>query len=215
MFLNLYLYERFDNGKRVAKSPAFLCGCDRVFNHVQFSAGGCFYYRAFRLVRFQICLSPFVTAIGAVFLTAGLALQGSVSNYAAGVLLIIFRLFKVGDTLLTLGVYGVIEEMKLSYTTLCNEDEELITIPNKQMIGDILVNSFEYRVVESSIGVSYAQDPSVAIEVIYDVWVHHPKVSKTHTPVVGIAKFGDSAIELGLRYWVPTKHFLKHSIRLI
>lgn len=161
------------------------------------------------LGKIGISIAPFVAAIGAVSLTAGLALQGSVSNYAAGVLLIISRPFKVGDTLLVSGVYGVVEEIRLSYTTLCNEDEELITIPNKQMIGDILVNSFEYRVVESSIGVSYAQDPSVAIEVIYDVLVHHPKVSKTHTPVVGIAKFGDSAIELGLRYWVPTKHFFK------
>ncbi|NCD11739.1 MAG: mechanosensitive ion channel family protein [Epsilonproteobacteria bacterium] len=161
------------------------------------------------LGKIGISIAPFVAAIGAVSLTAGLALQGSVSNYAAGVLLIISRPFKVGDTLLVAGVYGVVEEIRLSYTTLCNEDEELITIPNKQMIGDILVNSFEYRVVESSIGVSYAQDPSVAIEVIYDVLVGNPKVSNVHMPVVGIAKFGDSAIELGLRYWVPTKHFFK------
>lgn len=161
------------------------------------------------LGKIGISIAPFVAAIGAVSLTAGLALQGSVSNYAAGVLLIISRPFKVGDTLSVAGVYGVVEEIKLSYTVLRNEDEELITVPNKQMIGDVLVNSFDVRVVESSIGVSYEQDPAKAISLIKEVLSGFKDVSKEHKPVVGIAKFGDSSIELGLRYWVPTKSFFK------
>ena len=161
-----------------------------------------------------ISIAPFVAAIGAVSLTAGLALQGSVSNYAAGVLLIINRPFKVGDTISVAGVYGVVEEIKLAYTALRNEDEELITVPNKQMIGDILVNSFEFRVVESTIGVSYEQNPEKAIEIIMEVLNTQQEVSKEHKPVVGIAKFGDSAIEIGLRYWVPTKSFFKTQYEL-
>lgn len=161
------------------------------------------------LGKIGISIAPFVAAIGAVSLTAGLALQGSVSNYAAGVLLIISRPFKVGDTLSVAGVYGVVEEIKLSYTMLRNEDEELITVPNKQMIGDVLVNSFDVRVVESSIGVSYEQDPAKAISLIKEVLSGFKDVSKEHKPVVGIAKFGDSSIEVGLRYWVPTKSFFK------
>lgn len=156
-----------------------------------------------------ISIAPFVAAIGAVSLTAGLALQGSVSNYAAGVLLIISRPFKVGDTLSISGFYGVVEEIKLSYTVLRNEDEELITIPNKKMIGDVLVNSFDVRVVESSIGVAYEEEPAKAIALIKEVLSGCKDVSKTHKPVVGIAKFGDSSIEIGLRYWVPTKSFFK------
>ena len=161
------------------------------------------------LGKIGISIAPFVAAIGAVSLTAGLALQGSVSNYAAGVLLIISRPFKVGDTLSVAGVYGVVEEIKLSYTVLRNEDEELITVPNKQMIGDVLVNSFDVRVVESRIGVSYEQDPAKAISLIKEVLSGFKDVSKEHKPVVGIAKFGDSSIEVGLRYWVPTKSFFK------
>ncbi|WP_263833742.1 mechanosensitive ion channel family protein [Sulfurospirillum oryzae] len=156
-----------------------------------------------------ISIAPFVAAIGAVSLTAGLALQGSVSNYAAGVLLIISRPFKVGDTLSISGFYGVVEEIKLSYTVLRNEDEELITIPNKKMIGDVLVNSFDVRVVESGIGVAYEEDPAKAIALIKEVLSSFKDVSKEHKPVVGIAKFGDSSIELGLRYWVPTKSYFK------
>ena len=161
------------------------------------------------LGKIGISIAPFVAAIGAVSLTAGLALQGSVSNYAAGVLLIISRPFKVGDTLSVAGVYGVVEEIKLSYNVLRNEDEELITVPNKQMIGDVLVNSFDVRVVESRIGVSYEQDPAKAISLIKEVLSGFKDVSKEHKPVVGIAKFGDSSIEVGLRYWVPTKSFFK------
>ena len=166
------------------------------------------------LGKIGISIAPFVAAIGAVSLTAGLASQGSVSNYAAGVLLIINRPFKVGDTISVAGVYGVVEEIKLAYTALRNEDEELITVPNKQMIGDILVNSFEFRVVESTIGVSYEQNPEKAIEIIMEVLNTQQEVSKEHKPVVGIAKFGDSAIEIGLRYWVPTKSFFKTQYEL-
>lgn len=161
------------------------------------------------LGKIGISIAPFVAAIGAVSLTAGLALQGSVSNYAAGVLLIISRPFKVGDTLSVAGVYGVVEEIKLSYTVLRNEDEELITVPNKQMIGDVLVNSFDVRVVEATIGVAYEDDPTKAIALINEVLASFSAVSKEHKPVVGIAKFGESAIEIGLRYWVPTKRFFK------
>ena len=156
-----------------------------------------------------ISIAPFVAAIGAISLTAGLALQGSVSNYAAGILLIINRPFKVGDTLSVAGVYGVVEEIKLAYTALRNEDEELITVPNKQMIGDILINSFEYRVVEMSLGIAYESEPQKAIGVVLSVLDGFTCISKEHKPVVGISQFGDSAIVLGLRYWVPTKSFFK------
>ena len=161
------------------------------------------------LGKIGISIAPFVAAIGAISLTAGLALQGSVSNYAAGVLLIINRPFKVGDTISVAGVYGVVEEIKLAYTALRNEDEELITVPNKQMIGDILVNSFEFRVVEAVVGIAYKENPHKAIEVIQGVLAGCTEVSNEHMPVVGIAKFGESAIEIGLRYWVPTKSYFK------
>lgn len=156
-----------------------------------------------------ISIAPFVAAIGAISLTAGLALQGSVSNYAAGILLIMSRPFKVGDTVSIANIYGVVEEIKLAYTTLRNEDEELITVPNKRMIGDILVNSFAYRVVESSIGIAYDDAPQKAIEVIKAVLHDFKELSHEHQAVIGIAKFGDSSIEIGLRYWVPTKSFFK------
>ena len=161
------------------------------------------------LGKIGISIAPFVAAIGAISLTAGLALQGSVSNYAAGILLIMSRPFKIGDTIAMANVYGVVEEIKLAYTTLRNEDEEMITIPNKRLIGDIMVNSFEYRIVESSVGIDYKNEPKLAIKAIKEVLSQHPDVSKTNEPIIGIAQFGESSIDLGLRYWVPTKSYFK------
>lgn len=156
-----------------------------------------------------ISIAPFIAAVGAVFLTAGLAIQGSVSNYAAGISLIITRPFKIGDTIAVNSVYGEVEEIKLAYTTLRNEDEELITVPNKHMIGEVIVNSFKYRIVESSVGISYNDNAEKAIGVIRGVIERYENVSNENTAIVGIAKFGESAVEIGIRYWVPTRNFFK------
>ena len=156
-----------------------------------------------------ISIAPFIAAVGAVFLTAGLAIQGSVANYAAGISLIITRPFKIGDTILINKVYGEVEEIRLAYTTLRTEDEELITVPNKNMIGEVIVNSFKYRIVESSIGISYDADAEKAIAIIRIVIEGIENVSKETQAIIGIEKFGDSAVELGVRYWVPTRNFFK------
>lgn len=156
-----------------------------------------------------ISIAPFIAAVGAVFLTAGLAIQGSVANFAAGISLIISRPFKIGDTILVNKIYGEVEEIKLAYTTLRTEDEELITVPNKNMIGEVLVNSFKYRIVESHVGISYDDDIETAIEIIRKVIDNFENVSRENKSIVGIENFGDSAIKIGMRYWIPTRSFFK------
>lgn len=156
-----------------------------------------------------ISIAPFIAAVGAVFLTAGLAIQGSVANYAAGISLIITRPFKIGDTILINKVYGEVEEIRLAYTTLRTEDEELITVPNKNMIGEVIVNSFKYRVVESRVGISYDADAEAAIALIQGVIEGFENISTETKAIVGIEKFGDSAVEIGVRYWVPTRSYFK------
>jgi len=160
------------------------------------------------LGKLGISIAPFIAALGALSLTAGLALQGSVSNFAAGVILIITKPFKIGDTITINDVYGEVSDIKLAYTVLHNEDGEEITVPNKYMIGDVLVNSFAYRIVEGSVGIAYNSDIDVAIEKITHVIGSHKDVSKNE-PIIGIEKFNDSSIDIGYRYWVPTKSFFK------
>jgi len=161
------------------------------------------------LGKLGISIAPFIAALGALSLTAGLALQGSVSNFAAGIILVITKPFKIGDTITVHDVYGEVEDIKLSYTILQNEDGEQITIPNKYMIGDVLINSFSYRIVEGSVGVAYSSDVQNAVAVIKDVIAKQDEVSSENEPIVGIEKFNDSSIDIGYRYWVPTKSFFK------
>lgn len=161
------------------------------------------------LGKLGISIAPFIAALGALSLTAGLALQGSVSNFAAGIILIITKPFKIGDTITIHDVYGEVEDIKLSYTILKNEDGEQITIPNKYMIGDVLVNSFSYRIVEGSVGISYDSDVENAISTIKGVLVAHNDINSEKEPIVGIENFNDSSIDIAYRYWAPTKSFFK------
>lgn len=161
------------------------------------------------LGKLGISIAPFIAAIGALSLTAGLALQGSVANFAAGVVLVVTKPFKIGDTLTVNGIYGEVENIKLSYTILLNEDKEQITVPNKYMIGDVLVNSFSYRIVEGNVGIAYDSNVPKAIDAIKEVLLGDEKINHAQEPIVGVAKFGESAIDIGYRYWVPTKSFYK------
>lgn len=93
------------------------------------------------LPKIGIQITPFIAAIGAVGLGAGLAVQGLLSNYSAGLSIIFTRPFVVGDTIRVRGVWGIVEEVYLSHTVLTNEDGEVITIPNKHIVGEIIHNS--------------------------------------------------------------------------
>lgn len=152
-----------------------------------------------------ISVTPFVAAIGALALGAGLALQGLLSNYAAGVSIIITRPFVVGDTISVQGVTGVVREVKLAYTILTNEDDVTIIIPNKHIVGEIIHNSNTNSVVEVTVGIAYASDPEQAISVISQAIINTPGVITTKEPQVGIDNYGDSSIDIGLRFWVPTQ----------
>ncbi len=118
------------------------------------------------LGNFGITLTPLVAAIGALAFGLTLAVQGPVSNYGAGLAIILGRPFTVGNTIQMNDVSGIVEEIKLAATVLSTEDGERITIPNKFILGEILTNSFSNKVVEGVIGIDYADDPENAIAII-------------------------------------------------
>ena len=157
------------------------------------------------LGKLGISVTPFVAAIGALSLGAGLALQGLLSNYGAGLSIIISRPFIVGDTISVQGVSGVVKEVKLAYTVLSNEDEVKITIPNKHIVGEIIHNSQASSIVEIGVGIAYGSDPDAAIALIKQAVIDTEGVSADKEPQVGIDNFGDSSIDIGLRFWVPTE----------
>lgn len=161
------------------------------------------------LGKFGITIAPFIAALGAVAFGSTIALQGPLSNYGAGLTIILTRPFVVGDTIKIQGITGVVDEIKLAYTLLSNEDGEVITIPNKQIVGEILSNSHSNLVVENIIRIDYKHDPEKAINIIRNILESTKDVSVDPRPLVGIEKFGESAIELGMRYWVPTKRYFE------
>jgi len=154
-----------------------------------------------------ITVTPFVAAIGAMSLGAGLALQGLLSNFGAGISIIATRPFVIGNTIQIQGHTGVVKTIKLAYTVLETEDKEEITIPNKHIVGEVLVNSFKFTIVEMSVGIEYSADPKNAIDVIYKVLEQFQEISKESKAQVGIKEFADASINIELRYWAPTQQY--------
>ncbi len=161
------------------------------------------------LGKFGITMTPFIAAIGAVAFGSSLALAGLLSNYGAGLSIIITRPFVVNDTIQIQGVSGVVEEVGLAATRLSTEDGEQITIPNKHIVGEILINSFENKVVEASIGISYDDDAQKAIDTIQKALQTIPDIVSEPAPQIGIEEFADSSVNIGIRYWVPTKQYFQ------
>lgn len=156
------------------------------------------------LGKLGISVTPFIAAIGAVSLGAGLALQGLLANYAAGFNIILIRPFVVGDTITVQGVKGQVKEVLLAYTILSNEDNVEITIPNKHIVGEVLHNSKNDSLLELSVGIAYSENPLAVIELIEKKLTSLDIVSETRQPQLGIEAFADSAITIGIRLWTPT-----------
>jgi small conductance mechanosensitive channel len=161
------------------------------------------------LGKLGISVTPFVAAIGALSLGAGLALQGMLSNYSAGVAIVVTRPFIVGDTITVQGVSGLVKEVRLGATLLSNEDGVQIAIPNKFIVGEIIHNSFTDSIVEMTIDISYGADPMRAIELISAAIAAHSGISKTRAPQVGIQDFGANGYTLGIRYWATTEQLFQ------
>ncbi|WP_017221567.1 mechanosensitive ion channel family protein [Moritella dasanensis] len=168
------------------------------------------------LGKLGISVAPFVAAVGALALGAGFALQGMLSNYAAGFTIILTRPFVVGNTVKIEGVVGVVKEITLGMTILTNEEGEQISIPNKHIVGEVLHNSFEYMLVETTIGISYSDDPEQAIATLNTALASIETVAKDRAAQIGIEAFGDSSVNLGVRFWVPTQSYyeVKYSANL-
>jgi len=160
-----------------------------------------------------ISVTPFVAAIGALSLGAGLAMQGLLSNYGAGFNIILARPFVVGDTIRIQGVVGQVKEVHLAYTLLTDEDDVQITIPNKHIVGEIIHNSHAETLAHETVGISYGSDPEQAIEVIKNILSNTDKVSTKREPLVGIEEFGESSINIGIRFWAPTSHYYETRYR--
>ena len=155
------------------------------------------------LNKLGIQTASFIAVIGAAGLAIGLALQGSLSNFAAGILMIIFRPFKVGDYIEGAGVAGTVESIQIFTTQLKTPDNKIIIIPNSKISGDNIINysTKGSRRVDLVFGIGYDDDIDKARQIIMDIVTADERVLKDPEPLVLVSELGDSSVNLTTRAW--------------
>ena len=152
--------------------------------------------------------TSFVAAIGAAGLAIGLALQGSLANFAGGVLILLFRPFKIGDWIEAQGVSGTVDGIQIFHTVLRTGDNKTVIVPNGNLSNGIITNYNRQptRKVVFDVGVDYDADLQKVREVLLAL-ADDPRVHKDPAPVVVVTVLGDSAITMSLRVWVNTPDY--------
>jgi small conductance mechanosensitive channel len=153
--------------------------------------------------------TSFIAILGAAGLAIGLALQGSLANFAAGFLMIIFRPFKVGDFIEGAGVAGVVREIQIFTTTLKTPDNKTIIIPNAKLSGDNIINysAEATRRVDLTVGVAYNADLAKVKDVLNDIISKDSRIHADPAPQVVVAELADSSVNFVVRVWVNTSDF--------
>lgn len=161
------------------------------------------------LNRFGVETTSFVAVIGAAGLAIGLALQGTLSNVAAGVMLLLFRPFRVGDFVEGAGLAGTIKATGLFTTDMATGDNIHIVVPNSQLWGTAIRNFSHHpaRRVDLTIGIGYGDDIDKAMDVIKRLASSDERVYAEPAPFVEVGNLGDSAVELVVRVWADNGNY--------
>ncbi|MHC4220808.1 MAG: mechanosensitive ion channel family protein [Planctomycetota bacterium] len=161
------------------------------------------------LQKLGIQTTSFIALIGAAGLAVGLALQGSLANFASGVLMLIFKPFKVGDFVEAAGTQGTVKEIQIFNTILSAPDNVRVIIPNAQVTGGNIKNYTVNgtRRVDLVVGVSYEDDLKKAKLVIEQVLENDVKVLKDPVPTVAVYELGDSSVNFVVRPWVKAADY--------
>ncbi|MBG0843926.1 mechanosensitive ion channel [Pseudomonas sp. MDMC216] len=152
--------------------------------------------------------TSFIAMIGAAGLAIGLALQGSLANFAGGVLIMLFRPFRAGDWIEAQGVSGSVDSIQIFHTTLKTADNKVVIVPNGALSNGHITNYSREprRRADINIGIDYSSDIKKAREVLLEI-AQDPRVHVEPAPVVFVTGLGDSAVNLSLRVWVATGDF--------
>ncbi len=150
-----------------------------------------------------------IAIFGAAGLAVGLALQGSLSNFAAGVMLMIFRPFKAGDFIAAAGIEGVVEQVRVFNTLVRTTDNREITVPNKRILDDNIINytARDTRRIDLVMGIAYDDDIRKAKEIIEKVLQEEARVLADPAPVVMVLELADSSVNIAVRPWTKTTDY--------
>jgi small conductance mechanosensitive channel len=151
-------------------------------------------------------MSSFFAILGAAGLAIGLALQGSLSNFAGGVLILLFKPFQVGDVIIGMGHKGTVQRIDILYTHLFTFDNREVVIPNGNLANADVINitSQPTRRVDMNVGVAYSSDLKKVRKVVLAILAKDSRVHSDPEPVVVLTNFGDSSLDLVIRAWTDT-----------
>lgn len=153
--------------------------------------------------------SSFVAILGAAGLAVGLSLQGSLSNFAGGMLIILFKPFKLGDTIEAQGVSGTVVDIQIFVTQLLTANNQVIFIPNGALSNGTIINYSQQhnRRTDLTIGISYDSNIKQVKDIIHGILDKHPDVLKNPHAVVAVKELTDSGIKIAIRAWTKNEHF--------
>jgi len=156
------------------------------------------------LGNFGVQAASFVAILGAAGFAVGFALQGSLSNFAAGVMVLLFRPYKVGDFINAAGVSGTVKSIDLLATTLATPDNVKILVPNGKLFGDTISNysSFDTRRVDLVLGIGYTSSIDKAYDVVRGLIAADARILKDPEPMLAVGELADSSVNLIVRVWV-------------
>jgi len=158
---------------------------------------------------FGIQTTSLIAVLGAAGLAVGLALQGTLANFSAGVMLLIFRPFRAGDFVEAGGVAGAVQEVGIFSTTLATPDNVRIIVPNSSVYGQTIKNyaANPTRRNDMVFGISYSDDIGRAMETINRILAADERVLKEPAPVVAVSELGDSSVNLVVRPWCKKEDY--------
>jgi small conductance mechanosensitive channel len=159
--------------------------------------------------RLGINTTSFLTIIGAAGLAVGLALKDSLSNFAAGVMLVLFRPFTIGDVVSTAGITAKVEKITIFNTQFCSPDNQLIIVPNNKIISDIItnINAKDTRRIDLTVGISYNDDMAKTKGILERLAKEDSRVLADPAPTVAVSELADSSVNLVFRPWVKTADY--------
>ena len=158
---------------------------------------------------FGVPATSFVAILGALTLAIGLSLQGALGNIASGVMIMIFRPYKLGDYVEAAGVAGTVKDINLFQTVLATPDNVQIMVPNSQAIDGVIKNYSGYstRRVDVTFGIDYGDDIDKAIGIIKSIVVADDRIMRDPEPFAKVVNLGDSSVDIATRNWVSSKDY--------
>ena len=154
----------------------------------------------------EIDIAPLIAGLGVAGFIIGFALQGTLSNFASGLMILIYRPYDVGQIIKAAGVKGVVDSMNLVSTTIKTFDNQIVVIPNGEIWGGVITNvtGSDTRRVDMVFGISYTDDTSKAAKILEDIVSKHELVLKEPEPIIRLHELADSSVNFVCRPWVKT-----------